>query len=750
MTDGPEDSMLQCRRLVLSGIVQGVGFRPFVYRLAHELGLAGSVQNCSGRLEIVAEGQAAHLQAFTARLVSDAPVLARPVLHDVAVLEPAGLTGFAILPSIETSADIHLPVDTAPCPDCLAEIRDPANRRYRYPFTNCTHCGPRYTLIEALPYDRARTSLAAFSLCPACSAEYRNPLDRRFHAEPIACPDCGPQLAWKEGDASASGEAALQSAITALKAGRIVAVRGVGGYHLMCDARNESAIATLRSRKQRPSRPFAVLFPENESRLAEDLVVTAGELALLQSPQRPIVLLARSGHSRLAPSIAPGLNQVGAMLPYSPLHELLTGDFGGPLVATSGNLSGEPIATDPFEAEARLGRIADAFLHHDRAIVRQAEDSVWQVYPQHGPVPLRLGRGMAPLEYRLPQPLAVPTLALGGELKVTLALGWGNHAVISPHLGDLEHPESLDLLRRVAADFCRLYQVQPQRLVLDAHPGFQSREWAQSRGLPIHEVWHHHAHASGLAAEHPAIADWLILSWDGVGLGPDGTLWGGEALRGRPGHWQRVARLRPFRLPGGEAASREPWRSAAGLLWECGEAAPQWHPQLALLHAAWQRGLNSPKTSAAGRLFDAAAALLGLCSTASFEGEGPMRLQALAEQVNEGPCWPAGWRWQDGLPELDWQPWLAPLQDACVDPALRAWAFHDALARAIAMLPERLGLPETTPLGLTGGVFQNRLLVSRIAARTPNRPVYLPQRIPPNDGGLAFGQLVEATALHDA
>lgn len=725
------------RVLTLSGTVQGVGFRPFVYRLAQELGLAGSVQNLSGSVTIEVEGDAASLEIFRRRLIDDAPPLARPRVLACRELPPTGAGGFSILESRAGATDIHLPPDTAPCPDCLAELRDPADRRHRYPFINCTHCGPRYTLIEALPYDRARTSMAGFPLCPDCRAEYDNPLDRRFHAEPIACPVCGPQLAWKAAAATATGEAALAAALAALWAGGIVAVRGVGGYHLVCDARNEAAVASLRERKQRPARPFALLFAN-----ADDLAASDEELALLQSPQRPIVLV--EARIELAPSVAPGLNRIGAMLAYSPLHALLLDDFGGPLVATSGNLSGEPIVTDPAEAEVRLGQIADGFLHHDRPIVRPAEDSVWQCQPGHGPVPLRLGRGSAPLELRLPQPLARPTLALGGEQKITLALGWGDRAVISPHIGDLDHPESLNLLRRVAADFCRLYQVRPEQLAIDAHPGFQSRRWAQSQGLPIREIWHHHAHASALAAEHPQVEDWLVVAWDGVGFGPDGTLWGGEVLRGRPGCWRRVASLRPFRLPGGEAAGREPWRSAAGLLWEGGADAPCWHPQQALLRAAWQKRINSPMTSAAGRLFDAAAALVGVCTNASFEGEGPMRLQALAESVKSAPDWPVRWRQAERLFELDWQPWPPLLQDAAIDPARRARAFHQALARAVAELPKRLGLPDAVPLGLVGGVFQNRLLVSLISTCVQERPVRLPRRIPPNDAGLAFGQLVEA------
>lgn len=737
-------------RLTLGGVVQGVGFRPFVHRLAYDVGVGGQVCNAAGTVLIEVEGEGAALDAFAQRLLVEAPPLSRPELRG-SVREAVAVArgGFAILESQSGhEADIHLPPDTHLCNDCRRELFDPADRRYRYPFINCTQCGPRYTLIAALPYDRARTTMRDFALCPACRAEYEAPANRRFHAEPVACPVCGPQLQWHMADATAECEAALQAALAALRAGSVVAVRGVGGYHLLCDARSEAAVTRLRARKARPSRPFAVLFDETGAdggdALRDFLAPTPEELRLLRSPQRPIVLLAMQSSCALAAGIAPGLAHVGAMLPYSPLHALLVRDFGGPLVATSGNLSGEPIALDPEEAETRLARIADGFLHHDRPILRPAEDSVWQLASTQA-LPVRLGRGEAPQEWRLARPLAVPTLALGGEQKTTVALGWGERVVVSPHIGDLEHPESIHWLARVVEDFARLYGVQPARIVLDAHPRYHGRRWAEGMGLTLAEVWHHPAHASALAAEHPQIGDWLTLAWDGVGLGPDGSLWGGEVLRGCPGRWQRVARLRPFRLPGGEAASRECWRSAAGLLWEAGLDCPPWHAQLDMLRAAWQARLNNPLTSACGRLFDAVAALLGVCLHASFEGEGPMRLQALAEQAADGPRWPVCWRREGALLELDWSAWLAPLQDDGIPVPARAWAFHDALARAVAELPAQLGLPATLPLGLTGGVFQNRLLIARIRAHWPGT-LHLPQRQPANDAGLALGQLVELLA----
>lgn len=730
----------------LGGVVQGVGYRPFVHRLAYELGLGGTVQNRSGQVLIVAEGPVEALDEFALRLQSDAPPLAAPQLLDKTLLPIAhARSGFSILEShAGADADIHLPPDTHLCEDCRRELFDPANRRYRYPFINCTQCGPRYTLIAGLPYDRARTSMADFPLCPTCRAEYEDPADRRFHAEPVACPICGPQLRWQ----NLNGEAALQAALAALRGGSILAVKGVGGYHLMCDARNEAAVARLRERKHRPARPFAILFDEHgehgSAMLDEYLCMDAATLKLLRSPQRPIVLVPARHNCRLAPSVAPGMRRIGAMLPHSPLQALLARDFGGPLIATSGNISGDPICISPDEAESRLAHLADGFLHHNRPILRPAEDGVWQMH-QQAALPVRLGRGEAAQEWRLATPLAEPTLALGGEQKVCIALGWGNRAVVSPHIGDLAHPKSLEWLQQVAGDLCRLYQVQPTRIALDAHPGYRSRQWAQTRGLPVSDVWHHHAHASALCAEHPEHKEWLVFTWDGVGLGEDGLLWGGEVLRGAPGHWHCVARLRPFALPGGEAASRECWRSAAGLLWEASRQAPDWHPQMALLHTAWQRGLNSPRTSAVGRLFDAASAILDVCHTASFEGEGPMRLQALAESVAEAPRWESAWGDHDGLWELDWAPWLDGLMDTSLSVAVRARALHLALARAVGTLVRELKLPREVAVGAAGGVFQNTLLLDLIEA--DGQPVLVPRRQPANDGGLALGQLLEVAAL---
>ncbi|MGB9129391.1 MAG: carbamoyltransferase HypF, partial [Thiobacillus sp.] len=575
------------RRISISGRVQGVGFRPFVYRLAQQHQITGWVRNVDGSVEIHAEGELSQLQRFSDALLAEAPPLSAPGPLTITDCTSEQAQEFSILDSAASShacpndasskmADawsIHVPPDGFVCADCLTELHDPANRRHRYPFINCTQCGPRYTLITALPYDRPNTAMRDFAMCPDCRQEYENPLDRRFHAEPIACPACGPHLQFVSGEATHDGdEAALAAAVAALRAGNIVAVKGVGGYHLLCDARNDDAVSSLRTRKPRPAKPLAVMLRDINS--LHSVVRTTPEIErVLAAPERPIVLLPKRADAGLSGHIAPGLAEVGCILPYSPLHDLLLSDFDGPLVATSGNLSGEPVLTDNTEAQARLAHIADAFLHHDRPIVRPADDPVYRVIAGVAR-PLRLGRGSAPLELELPVSLPEPVLALGSHMKNTLCLAWGTRAVVSPHIGELDTPRSLDTLAQVAADLQRLYQVQATRLIVDHHPGYGTRRFARDSGLPLTEIWHHPAHASALAWEFPEVNEWIVFAWDGVGFGMDQTLWGGEAFTGAPGRWQRAASFRPFRLPGGDKAGREPWRAAAAVLWEAGQSAP--------------------------------------------------------------------------------------------------------------------------------------------------------------------------------
>ena len=770
---------MQTRRWIVTGRVQGVGFRPFVYRLAHRHGLHGWVKNLSGQVEIVAHGNSEVLQAFLADLQSSAPPLARPVFASEEVCSVPLPERFEIRTSDSIAHPrIHVPPDYFTCDECLSELRDPQNRRYTYPFINCTQCGPRYTLITRLPYDRPHTTMAKFPLCDACRAEYENPLDRRFHAQPLACPVCGPRLTFKSNSDFFQQENALQATVAALRQGCIVAVKGVGGYHLLCDAADSIAVQRLRARKPRPSKPLAVMFPQRGAD-GLDAVRTVAEIRsveaqALASPSRPIVLVRLKSPSpptlcfgelgtplpegeegrKLAPELAPGLAELGVMLPYSPLHHLLLDAFGAPLVATSANLSGEPVLTHDAQVEARLDHVAEAFLHHNRPIARPADDPVLRRI--HGHMrPLRLGRGNAPLEMELPFRLAEPVLALGGHLKNTVALAWERRVVVSPHIGDLDSPRSLEVFARVGADLQDLYQVRAARLVCDAHPGYASTRRAERSGLPLHKVWHHHAHASALAGEHPHIGEWLVFTWDGVGLGEDGTLWGGEALYGRPGHWRRVGTLRPFHLPGGDKAGREPWRSAAALCWSAGldwDLPPR--VDAALVRHAWERRLNCPQSSAAGRVFDAAAALCGIVLEAGYEGEGPMRLEALVTDaaLTQAPALELPLVLDtDGVWQSDWAPLLEVLLD--VEPNLpqRAALVHQTLARSIVAqaVQVRAHNPGVQAVGLGGGVFQNRVLVE-LAAEGLQRAgfeVCLPERVPANDAGLSFGQVIEAACL---
>jgi len=750
------ETALQALRLRVQGRVQGVGFRPFVYRLARRLGLAGWVQNRSGEVVILVQGRPIDLVAFQHALLNEAPPLARP---QAGCAEPVScdpeLTEFYIKASAATAVpDIHVPPDCFTCADCLAELRDPEARRYRYPFINCTQCGPRYTIIRALPYDRPNTTLASFPLCPDCRSEYTNPLDRRFHAQPLACPACGPQLEyWTSGQPERQGEAALAACVAALRAGQIVAVKGVGGYHLLCDAANEHAVARLRERKRRPDKPLAVMFPQRGGdgldAVRECVELDTSAAALLSDPMRPIVLARKRPDAKLATTLAPHLAELGVFLPYSPLHHLLLDDLGGPLVATSGNLSGEPVITDPEQATARLSSVADAFLHHNRPIQRPADDPVYRIIGGI-PRPLRLGRGNAPLELELAKPLREPILALGAHLKVTVALAWDQRVVVSPHIGDLDSPRGMAIFQQVCADLQRLYGVTARRLVCDAHPGYAGARWAEHQGLPVLRVFHHHAHAAALAGEQPDMGRWLVFTWDGVGYGPDGSLWGGETLWGHPGDWRRVASLRRFRLPGGERAGREPWRSAAALCWEAGlhwqEAAID---GLELARHAWARGLNSPASSAAGRVCDAAATLVAGIRHSSFEGQGPMLLEALAGEGDESIDLPMATD-AEGVLRVDWSPLLPLLRDAALPAARRATIFHNSMAAAIVAQALHLrGQYPFDAIGLTGGVFQNRRISERVLHRLAevDIPVYLPIRLPCNDGGLSYGQAVEAAAL---
>lgn len=764
------DQEIEARRILVAGRVQGVGFRPFVHALAEHHAITGSVRNVSGQVLIHAEGDAAALAAFARALIAQAPGFARPRIASMVTTASEGHRRFVVAPSAAISdAEIHLPPDQFVCGDCLAELCDPSDRRHRYPFITCTQCGPRYTIIARLPYDRANTSMAAFELCDACRRDYEDASDRRFHAEPLGCELCGPSLTFKpspyrtpdaEQGIVRGNEAALAAALEVLRRGGVVAVKGVGGYHLMCDAARDSAVANLRRRKRRPAKPLAVMFPQRGddglASIRECVVLDDAAAQALLDPIRPIVVAVRREGCGLSPQLAPGLGELGVMLPYSPLHALLLGDFGAPLVATSGNVSGEPVITTVADAEARLSDVADAFLHHDRDILRPADDPVVRVVAGVARA-LRLGRGSAPLEMPLSDTLADPVLATGSQMKNAIGIGIGNRAVLSPHIGEMESPRAVDLFTRLADELPRLHGVTAQRIVGDAHGGYAASQWARRQRLPVMRVLHHVAHASALAGEYPAVARWLVFTWDGVGLGDDGTLWGGEALLGRPGGWQRAASFSAFELPGGDAAARAPWRSAAALMWQ---ADRNYAPVVAgsdceLIRQAWLRRINTNKTSAVGRLFDAAAALILAVAVVSYEGEAPMLLEHLAGTVDDeaaaGLVVPLPLHEDDGgMLRADASVLLDMLCDTTRPPAVRARAFHLSLADTLVAQVRAIAARGAVfdAVGATGGVFQNKLLAELVVERLTQHgiAIHLPVAVPANDGGLAFGQIVEAAA----
>lgn len=743
---------IQRLRLVIRGAVQGVGFRPFVYRLATEIGLRGWVLNSAQGVFIELEGEQPLLQQFVKRLHAEMPPRASIQSLEQSVLEPVGYRTFEIRHSEEAGekSALILP-DIATCPNCLREILDPTNRRYRYPFTNCTHCGPRYSIIESLPYDRPNTTMRAFTMCGRCREEYENPLDRRFHAQPNACPECGPHLElWDErGNVLASHEEALRRAEDAIREGHIVAVKGLGGFHLVVDARNDTAVRRLRQRKRREEKPFALMYPTLQMVKAHCLVDEAEE-RVLGSPESPIVLLRRQRDNAVAPSVAPHNPFLGVMLPYTPLHHLLMHDLGFPIVATSGNLSDEPICTDEHEALHRLAGIADLFLVHNRPIARHVDDSVVRVLLGREMV-LRRARGYAPLPVLVKEPLP-PLLAVGAHLKNTVALSVGRQVFISQHIGDLETPQALQAFRRVIADVKGLWEHQPQAVACDLHPDYLSTQTALRMGLPVVQVQHHYAHVLAGMAENEVSPPVMGVSWDGTGYGTDGTVWGGEFLLVTDMGYERFAHLRAFRLPGGDRAIKEPRRSALGVLYEIfGEGALDRLGDLFsqheghLLRQMLGQGINSPITTSAGRLFDAVASLVTRRKAVSFEGQAAMELEFLAHAVQGDESYP--FAFLEEVPHvLDWSPMVqAILEDLRqgVEPPRIALRFHNTLVEMTVAVAKAAGAERVV---LSGGCFQNAYLTEQAVRRLGEEGfrAYWHQRVPPNDGGIALGQVVGA------
>lgn len=752
---------LAARLLRVMGVVQGVGFRPFVHRLALRHGLAGWVRNVAGAVEIHVEGTPDDLDGFEAAIRAEAPPLSRIDTLGAAQAVVTGARGFGIEASRDADGDRPVPADVSLCARCEAELLDPGNRRYRHPFISCTDCGPRYSVIESLPYDRERTSMGRFALCRDCRAEYEGPADRRHHAETIACHDCGPHVWLEDGSGSfcARGDLAIRLAASAIRNGRIVAMRGVGGFHLACDATSDAAVRRLRERKHRDEKPFAVMVRT----LAEArLIGRAGdaEAALLLGPERPIVLLGSADGSPVAASVAPALDGVGVMLAYTPLHHLLLLAAERPLVMTSGNLSDEPIAARNDEARERLGAIADAFLLHDREIVARVDDSVVRVVAGE-PVLLRRARGYAPLPVALPVASPQPLVAVGPHLKNTFTLARGASAYVSPHLGDLEGLAALAHYRATFDRYRALFRIAPEVAVRDLHPGYLSTRFAEELGLSrIIAVQHHHAHVAAVAAEHGVTTPVVGLAFDGTGLGDDGHVWGAEALVADLGGYRRAGHLRYAPLPGGDLAAREPWRAALGYLSLDDSSAAafalafQGVRQQERLMAFRQihRGINTPLASSMGRLFDAAAAVLGVRAVSTYEGQAAMELEAMAGEIPAAPLtFPV--HEDNGRFVLDPLPLLAALGELRLGGAEAgqlAARFHESVAAAAATLALRVAdSAGLTSVVLGGGSFQNARLLGGVRGRLEDAGlrVLVPRRLGPNDGSISYGQAAIAAAI---
>ena len=759
------------RRIRVRGLVQGVGFRPHVWRLAREAGLSGHVLNDGAGVSIHVWGEPATLGAFLDRLEKDAPLLARidGIDTETLAIGPPYLD-FRILESEEGAVSTGVVPDAATCPDCLAEIFDPANRRHGYAFTNCTHCGPRLSIVKAIPYDRANTSMADFEMCPDCTREYGDPADRRFHAQPNACPVCGPQL-WLEDEAGrVECDNPIDEVAARLKAGGIAAIKGIGGFHLACDATNEEAVAELRRRKRRATKPFA-LMARNVSQIRRFCAVTHREEELLEAVSAPIVLL-DNAEDRLASSIAPGQRRTGFMLPYAPLHHLLTAAVDAPLVMTSGNLSDEPQAIDNDDARIRLAGIADCWLMHDRDIVNRLDDSVMRI-DAPGPQVLRRARGLAPE----PIPLAPrfadapPVLAMGGELKSTFCILKAGRAIVSQHLGDLEEAATHADYRKAIALYRDIFRFDPAVIAVDLHPDYLSTQWGEAlaaeTGARLVRVQHHHAHLASCLAEHgvePGDDRTVGIVLDGLGLGGDGTIWGGEILLGGYGGFTRAAHFAPVALPGGAQAMREPWRNAVAHLRVAFGAAWREETTGTPLEAMLEdkpvdvigqlisKGVNAPLSSSAGRLFDAVAAALGICADRQhYEGQAAMEMEALAApHLDDAAGYPVTVSGEGQCRILSWAPlWQALTCDLknSVEAGVIAAKFHLGLATALADIADAIADEAgIRRIALSGGVMQNRILLETLHRRLAGQgfDILVQSRVPANDSGLSLGQAAVA------
>ncbi len=749
----------------INGAVQGVGFRPFIYRLAQSLKLNGWVINSSQGVVIEAEGAPEAVNEFIIRIEPEKPPHARIYSFEHRFLDPVHYSVFSIRESDEEGAKTVMVLpDIATCPDCLSEIFDSGNRRYLYPFTNCTNCGPRFTIIEKLPYDRKYTSMKHFTMCPDCRQEYDNPLNRRFHAQPNACPVCGPHLElWdNHGTVIRLKHDALMETVALIKAGKTVAVKGIGGFHLMVNALDDNAVKRLRQMKRREEKPFALMYP-NLATVQNDCVISTQEQRLLLSAESPIVILEKKKPPMqpLSEAVAPDNPYLGVMLPYSPLHHLLMRALNIPVVATSGNRTDEPICTDEREALKRLEGIADFFLVHNRPIVRHADDSIGRIMAGREMV-IRRARGYAPLPVLLSagHNAAVPgIIGVGAHLKNTVALNRGRSVFISQHIGDLESIEALDAFHRVLEDFKTIYGLQTDAVACDLHPDYASSKYAGTSGAPVVSIQHHFAHIVSCMTENEISGPVLGVAWDGTGFGTDHTVWGGEFLLVEKGTFERFAHLRPFMLPGGDMAVKEPRRSALGVLYEIFKEEIFRFPDLKLLEnfrdgelqliqSMMHQKMNCPVTTSAGRLFDAVAALAGLKPIARHEGQAAMALEFAAGKKITEPSYP--FHIHDNLKTarftVDWEPMIRSILEDIrneLSAEIISMRFHRALAEIIIQMARRSGLEK---IALSGGCFQNKLLLEyTVELLKANRfKPYWHQRVPPNDGGISLGQVAAA------
>lgn len=749
-------------RMEIHGAVQGVGFRPFIYRLADSFDVTGWVCNNAAGVILEVEGEEVVLRRFGEAVEKEKPAIS--IIQDITreYMDPVGYIGFKIRKSTGGERRAFVLPDISTCDDCLEEIMDPENRRYRYPFTNCTNCGPRYSIINSIPYDRSGTTMAGFHMCKKCLSEYEDPSNRRFHAQPNACPECGPHLELLDhsGKILSERDDAVRRTASAVLDGKIVAVKGLGGFHLIALAKSDEAVLLLRKRKGRKTKPFALMFPSSDM-ISSFCEVSDMEQNLLKSPESPIVLLKKREYhgssNKLSDFICPGNPDLGVMLPYTPLHHLLLQEIGEPVVATSGNLSDEPICTDEKEALKRLSGLADLFLIHNRPIARHVDDSIVRVVDGREMV-LRRARGYAPLPVRMNKESGV-ILAAGAHLKNTLALSIGNSVFVSQHIGDMETPQALKAYEEVWSSIESLYHAKVKKIIHDMHPDYFSTKYALESGLPAFPVQHHVAHVFSCMLDNGSNPPLLGVSWDGTGYGTDGTIWGGEFFYIGKESVERIAHLRRFRLPGGEKAIREPRRSALGLLSEIFDDPDRYIPsdvftknEDTVLKRMLKNDLNSPSTSSAGRLFDAVSSMVGLCQMNEYEGQAAMLLEYAVAGVETDDSYHLLLDRSAGKPWiLDWEPLISDIiKDISIGEKISMISarFHNALARGILSVAESAGEEKVV---LSGGCFQNVYLTERTAdlLRKKGFMPILHRRIPPNDGGIAPGQIFAAVNLHE-